>query len=130
MFPLRLHHTEGIVIRLSEGKRRPCSGYCVMRRVQSFSPPSEVRIALAIQTTQKVGNPRRNRLFHNVAVHLPNIIAHANSDGMGDTTVGIIKIDCPFRRRIGFPLIGRRPPWRASECPFQVVLLICSGHPA
>jgi hypothetical protein len=53
-----------------------------------------------MQTTQQGGNVRWNRLFHNVAVQLPNVIADANPDGTGNPGVGIISAYRPFGKSI------------------------------
>ncbi len=80
---------------------------------------------LMIQTTQEVGNLRWNRLFHKAAIHLPNMIADAYPDGTGYTSIRIISAYGPFRKRLGFPQIGRRPHGASSigmPCPFRAQL--------
>jgi hypothetical protein len=59
----------------------------------------------AIKAAQELGNPRRNRLFESLAIHLPKVIADAQSDGSGNTSVDITGTYGPFRKQIGFPQI-------------------------
>src|SRR6266545_600806 len=59
-----------------------------------------------IEAAQEVGDPRRNRLFENLAIHLPQVVADAQPDGSGNPSVDITGTYGPFRKRTGFPHIG------------------------